>query len=72
MVFNFPPQNLANVLCFFAVMLTFYLWVEAVKQRTRSKDEKHVNKMEIFQKKLGRACLQGYGEISRANRKTRR
>lgn len=71
MEFSFPPQNLAEVFGFFAVMfivmLAFYFlgqWLHS----TRPEDESHCRQNGGIPKQAGRACLQGYDEIGRSNR----
>ncbi|HHX8475092.1 hypothetical protein D8S93_06815 [Vibrio sp. VGrn 2] len=68
MEFNFPPQNLAEVIGFFAVMfivmLAFYFWGQWLYNTGHgSKMEAIADKMEVFQNKLaGRA----YKDMARA------
>ncbi len=61
MEFNFPPQNLAEVIGFFAVMFIVMLAFYFLGQWLHSTG--HGPKM----KAIAGACLQGHDEIGRSN-----
>jgi len=73
MEFNFPPQNLAEVFGFFAVMFIvmlalYFFGAMAAQHRARPEDESHCRQNGGIPKQAGRACLQGHDEIGRSNR----